>query len=130
MATLAGMLGLSLLACLPFSGTVAAQEDVGSTTAAVCCGSECCNIDGTCRGRGERNPANMCQECDPGSSQSSWSPVSGCPATADSGTADTGTGGGDDGGGCSASSLSTEAAATPFALGALFGLALFVRRRR
>jgi MYXO-CTERM domain-containing protein len=120
------MLGLAVLGCLSIGTPASAQEDVGSTTAAVCCGSECCNIGGTCRGRGQRNPANMCQQCDPGNSQSSWSNIAGCAATADSGM--TG-GGGDDGGGCSTTALSAETA-TPVALGALFGLLGLARRRR
>lgn len=45
---------------------------------AICCGANCCLIDGQCFQRGEMNPANSCEQCNPSAGQTSWSPVSGC----------------------------------------------------
>ncbi len=125
MALRTGTFALVIGAGLVFFGvaTASAQEDVGSTSAAVCCGADCCNIDGTCRGRGETNPDNMCEMCDPGNSQSSWSAVPGCGGGSDGGT----TGGGGDDGGCSATRLDGSDLGS---LAALVGLLAFARRRR
>jgi len=95
-----------------------------SDALAVCCGADCCCVDGNIQGPGDTNPTNSCEVCDPATSQRAWTPVAGCtPTEPDAGT-DTGDGGDD--GGCSAAG--GPAGAYGFAL---IGAALaFLRRRR
>src|SRR5262245_18665722 len=71
------------LAALMASCTGGEPQPTDEQSAAVCCGANCCNIGGSCVGRGEINPGNNCQTCNPSSSQFNWSPVQGCtPADA------------------------------------------------
>jgi MYXO-CTERM domain-containing protein len=105
-------------------GVAAAQDDdVRRGTEAVCCGFECCLIDGQCLADGDLNSRNECEECDPSTSQSEFTPIAGCePAETDAG------GGGGGGGGCSVSA--GTAAAVP-AFGVAMALVfLAIRRRR
>lgn len=118
-----------------------AQDDIGSSAEAICCGTNCCAIpvgDG-CQTRGEVNPDNPCEVCDPSNSQSAFTVMPGCgtdggtstdagsPAV-DSGptTVDAGTGSGDDGG-CS---VQPGAASSAGLVMGLLALGAFVLRRR
>ena len=105
-----------------------AQDDVGAAEAPICCGGECCLIGGSCFRRGDTNPADSCQMCDPGASQTGWTDMTGCTPT---GGDDAGTGGtppDPDDGGCSAApGAGSTGAGIAFGLLALGAL---VRRRR
>ena len=107
---------------LAFAAPAAAQDDdVGAAVEAICCGAECCSIGGTCFNRGDENPMNSNEICDPSVSQDSFTTVE----APDAGTT---TPPPDDDGGCS---VGTGASSAPAALLALVGgLALFRRRRR
>lgn len=126
-----------VLSLVSFAGCAAdGPEEIGGATEAICCGANCCLIDGSCTRRGDTNPANSCEMCDPSSSNTSWTAVAGCAADAsppadtgpaDTGTAaDTGTGGGGDGG-CSVGRARGGAAALGFA--SLLAVTLLRRRR-
>lgn len=120
----------STLALLLTAPAAAQDDDVGAAVEAICCGMECCLI-GTCRGRGQVNPDNSCEMCDPSTSQSEWTAIPGCvppdagtPPATDAGST---TPPPDDGGGCS---VGATGARGPLALLSLVGgLALFRRRR-
>jgi hypothetical protein len=88
----ASTLALSALGC-----TAEVPSDVGSRVEAVCCGANCCNVGGDCFMRGDRNPLDTCQECDPSSSQSAFTDIAGCvdggpPPVADGGPSGTDSG--------------------------------------
>ncbi len=121
-----------------------------SEALAVCCGSDCCCVDGSIQGPGDTNPDNPCQVCDPSQSQMAWSEVPDCVADAgvseeDAGTAaeeDAGTAGEEDagsstemdGGPTGDDSGSRDdggcAAGGGGAFGGLFGLLLLGLRRK
>lgn len=98
----------------------AAAQDVGGAQEPICCGDDCCLIGGVCFARGEENPDNACQACDPAVSQGEFTPISGCTLP------DAGTGGG--GGGCAVGGSS--AGAGGLSVFALFAAAAIVARRR
>jgi MYXO-CTERM domain-containing protein len=121
--------GLSILA-----SAAAAQEDVGASREAICCGANCCLIGGECFTRGDTNPADDCQECDPSVSQTAWTDVDGCGGGSDAGPTDppevdAGSGGDTDpgDGGCSVGATGSAAPGAILAL--LAGLAFWRRRR-
>lgn len=92
-----------------------------SEALAVCCGANCCCIDGNIQSSGDTNPANPCEICSPSASTTDWTPRSDCGSDAGTTTPP------DDDGGCSAAG--GPAGAYGFALvGA--ALAFFRRRRR
>lgn len=73
----------SLLALLALPGATSTahaddDDDVGVSREAVCCGANCCSIAGSCLSRGDTNPANPCQECNPSSDQFDWTDMPGC----------------------------------------------------
>jgi MYXO-CTERM domain-containing protein len=76
----AGTLSLLLAGCIQNE-----KEEIISSAEAICCGASCCFIDGDCRTRGQRNPANACEECNPSMSQNVWSPVANCMMPPDAG---------------------------------------------
>ncbi|HJL16116.1 MAG TPA: MYXO-CTERM sorting domain-containing protein [Sandaracinaceae bacterium LLY-WYZ-13_1] len=113
----------ALWGAVTFTGTAAAQDDVGASQEGICCGTECCLIGGMCLMRGDANPADDTLECDPSCSQTAWTPTTGCP---DAGTGeDPPDDGGDDG--CS---VGPGGSAAPGAVLALLAGLGFVRRRR
>lgn len=132
----------SLFASLVSVSAGAVAQDIGSSVESICCGTECCLIAGECLMRGDTNPEDATQFCDPApATNRCWSDGSGCVpepdagAAPDAGTApvDAGTppadaGTSPDDGGCSVAAGSRPG----FALGA-FGLVaagLLLRRRR
>ena len=120
-------LALAVIGSLALWGCAAeTPEQVGGLDDSICCGVACCSIGGMCFTSGQRNPADMCQQCLPANSQVAFSPVPGCGGS-DAGTPPRDAGGGS-GGGCSASGFAPEHALMfgPF----LLGLALVWRRRR
>ncbi|MAQ16462.1 MAG: hypothetical protein CMN30_16925 [Sandaracinus sp.] len=110
-------LAFGALALGLFASGAAAQEDVGSQVDAICCGGNCCLIDGDCFTSGEANPADSCLSCDPSGSQTAWTNTCG---SADAGTTPADD---DDDDGCAAGGRAGYGAG-------LVGLALFFRRRR
>lgn len=121
---------------LTFSGGCAVEEEadeIGAVTYAVCCGSNCCCNNGGRQDRGDRNPSNECEMCDPSNDPMVWTAVPNCtPGGGDTGTPrpDASTGGGGDDGGCSVGAVGgTNGAAWGVGLLGLLGL-LAVRRRR
>lgn len=68
------------------SPAFADDEDIGTGSSPICCGANCCLIAGTCFSRGETNPDNECEACDPSSTQTAFTAVPGC-TPADSGVA-------------------------------------------
>lgn len=125
-----GLFASALAVVALFAPTsAAAQDDVGSAVEGICCGVNCCLIGGSCSSRGDANPSNPCQTCNPSMSQTAWTDTAGCGGT-DSGpppARDAGTGT-TDGGGCSAAT-GTGSAAQAGLLG-LLGALFLVRRRR
>ena len=64
------------------SGARADDPDIGVSRQAICCGTSCCLIDGVCLSRGETNPTNSCEECNPSvAGQTAWSAIPGCVPT-------------------------------------------------
>ncbi|MCB9597610.1 MAG: hypothetical protein H6719_33135 [Sandaracinaceae bacterium] len=117
------------------AGCAGSPEDIGAATENICCGSNCCCPSlgtGGPIGPGDLNPANSCEVCDPSTSQTSWTPVSGCMAGTDAGPGMTGTdagsGSGGGGGGCSVGA--TAPATGGLALLGFAAALLFGRRRR
>jgi uncharacterized protein (TIGR03382 family) len=113
--------GMGLALALGLVATGASAQDVGSRVDEICCGSDCCLIDGECYTSGEASPADACLVCDPSGSNTTFTDT--CTTAPDMGS-----GGGDDGddGGCSAAG--GPAGAYGFALAGV-ALALFRRRR-
>ena len=85
---------LAFLSLLTLAGcTNGLPEDIGASTEAICCGSNCCCPSlgtGGPINAGDINPANACERCDPATTQTAWTPIPGC--VPDSGTGDTDSG--------------------------------------
>jgi len=114
-------LGMALAFGLSMTAGAASAQDVGSRVDEICCGGDCCLIEGTCYTSGEASAADACLVCDPSGSNTSFTNTCSTP---DAGGGD----GGDDGddGGCSAAGGPSGAYGF-----ALIGAALaFARRRR
>ena len=113
-------------AWLALGATAFAQDDeLGSRSDGVCCGTECCLIEGECFARNEENPRNSCEICNPDESQAAFTAVAGCtPPDAGGG----GGGGGDDDGGCSIGTGAASAGVPLFS--AALALVFFAVRRR
>ncbi|MEM9193408.1 MAG: hypothetical protein AAGF12_29810 [Myxococcota bacterium] len=74
------MLAISTAGCAVQSD----GDSVGSVQSAICCGGNCCLIEGSCFQRGDMNPMNRCETCDPGNSRRDWTAMAGCtPGDAD-----------------------------------------------